>query len=230
MFKNLSIKTKLVLLVLFPLLVSIYLVSQIIYEDNIQLKNLHTLNEVLLLSQKASALVHELQKERGATAGYLGTKGKSFKDVLAKQRKLTNKRKKIFLSTISSLDLKSINQDLYKQISEATKELSRLNLIRQKVDNFSISVKEAISYYTNLNSELLDAINTGNQLSIFSDLTKQLTAYMNLLQMKERMGIERAVGTGAISRGYFKVGELGKFSILVAEQHSFLREFMNNAG
>ena len=41
-----------------------------------------------LLSQKLSLLIHETQKERGMSAGYLGSKGTKFKDKLPKQRNL----------------------------------------------------------------------------------------------------------------------------------------------
>ncbi len=44
-----------------------------------------------LLSQKKTRLVHETQKERGMTAGYIGSKGKKFKDKLPVQRELSNK-------------------------------------------------------------------------------------------------------------------------------------------
>jgi methyl-accepting chemotaxis protein len=229
MFKNLSIKAKLILLVSLPIIVLLFLVSKTIYSDKTQLTKLTTLDEVIHLTKVDSNLVHELQKERGATAGYLGSNGKKFKDTLAQQRKLTNQKLKKFLHVVNSLDLKEISPDLAKQINDSIKELNKLNSIRTQVDNLSIPVKKAIGYYTNLNSEMLDAVNTVNQISTFADVTKSLTATLNLLQMKERMGIERAVGTGAITRGYFKAGELGKFSVLVAEQKGFEREFFNNA-
>jgi methyl-accepting chemotaxis protein len=229
MFKNLSIRAKLILLVTLPIVVLLFLISKTIYADKTELNTLTTLDEVIHLTKVDANLVHELQKERGATAGYLGSKGKKFKNILLAQRKLTDKKKREFLHVVNKLDLEKINKDLAKQIQDSLIQLKKLNQIRQQVDELSIPVKKAIGYYTNLNSEMLDAVNTVNQISTFADITKSLTATLNLLQMKERMGIERAVGTGAITRGYFKAGELGKFSVLVAEQHSFQREFFNNA-
>jgi len=229
MFKNLSIRAKLILLVTLPIIVLLFLISKTIYVDKTQLDTLNTLDSIIHLTKVDSNLVHELQKERGATAGYLGSKGKKFKNILLAQRKLTDEKKIEFLHVVHKLDLEKINKDLAKQIQDSLIQLKKLNQIRQQVDELSVPVKKAIGYYTNLNSELLDAVNKVNQISTFADITKSLTATFNLLQMKERMGIERAVGTGAITRGYFKAGELGKFSVLVAEQHSFQREFFNNA-
>ena len=40
-----------------------------------------------ILSQKLSLLIHETQKERGASAGFLGSKGTKFVEILPKDRK-----------------------------------------------------------------------------------------------------------------------------------------------
>ena len=229
MFKNLSIKAKLVMMVALPIIVLLYLVGADIYKENASLNNLHKLKQVMVLAQKASDLVHELQKERGASAGYVGSGGKKFKDILAKQRILTNQKRKILANSLKNIDLSEIDENTDRLIKTAMQKLQNLESIRHRVDNLDISLKEAIGYYTSLNRLFLDAIEGANQLSTFSDLTRKLTAYSALLEMKERMGIERAVGTGAISKGHFGEGKLAKFAVLVSEQNSFKKRFLNNA-
>ena len=51
-------------------------------------QNVQSINTLTVLSTFNSALVHEMQKERGANAGFLGSKGKRFSDVLRKQSRL----------------------------------------------------------------------------------------------------------------------------------------------
>ncbi len=229
MFKNMSIKMKLVIMVALPVMVLLYLVGQDVYEDYRALNNLDKLEKLMIVSQKASDLVHELQKERGASAGYLGTKGKQFKEILAKQRQLTDEKRAILENSLKKFDLGEIDNNLNSLVNKALNKLKMLHSVRQKIDNLQISVKEAIGYYTSLNRLFLDAVEGASQLSTFSDLTRELTAYNALLEMKERMGIERAVGTGAISKGRFGTGKLAKFAVLVSEQHSFKERFLNNA-
>ena len=159
MFKNLSIRAKLILLVTLPIIVLLFLISKTIYVDKTQLDTLNTLDSIIHLTKVDSNLVHELQKERGATAGYLGSKGKKFKNILLAQRKLTDEKKIEFLHVVHKLDLEKINKDLAKQIQDSLIQLKKLNQIRQQVDELSVPVKKAIGYYTNLNSELLDAVN-----------------------------------------------------------------------
>ena len=229
MFKNLSIKTKLIMMVALPVIVLLYLVGQNIYKDNSSLNGLYKLKKVVLLAQKASDLIHELQKERGASAGYIGSGGKKFKDILSKQRKSTDQKKEILQKTLKNLDLANIDVSLNKRMQQALDRLQRLNSIRKKIDNLDIKLKDAISYYTSLNRLFLDTIEEAGQLSTFSDLTKKLTAYKSLLEMKEKMGIERAIGTTAIDKGHFGKGKLAKFAILVAEQELFEKDFLKNA-
>jgi len=50
------------------------------------------LEKLVNLSTKLSSLVHEMQKERGMTAGYLGSKGSKFASELPKQRKQTDQK------------------------------------------------------------------------------------------------------------------------------------------
>jgi methyl-accepting chemotaxis protein len=45
------------------------------------------------VSVAASGLVHELQKERGMSAGFIGSRGTKFGDALEKQRKDTDDRR-----------------------------------------------------------------------------------------------------------------------------------------
>ena len=46
-----------------------------------------------ILSQKLSALIHETQKERGASAGFIASGGKKYVDILPKQRLTTDNKK-----------------------------------------------------------------------------------------------------------------------------------------
>ncbi|MFT6249783.1 MAG: hypothetical protein ACJAZQ_003008, partial [Cognaticolwellia sp.] len=61
---------------------------------------------MITLTVANNALVHELQKERGATAVYLGSKGERFTSELKAQRQLTNTAR-----TFLSRGLKDFSSD-----------------------------------------------------------------------------------------------------------------------
>ena len=79
MLSKLSIKQKLILIMLIPLFVVILLAAKLAVDSFSTSKNLQSLDNVVILSVKIGDLVHETQKERGMTAGFLGSNGEKFK-------------------------------------------------------------------------------------------------------------------------------------------------------
>ena len=93
---KLKLSKKLTLLVAVPILI---MLSFSIFQSykSLNLRTISSQLEVMVeFSVGASNLVHELQKERGMTAGFIGSKGKKFADKIIGQRKLTDQKLKIF--------------------------------------------------------------------------------------------------------------------------------------
>ncbi len=182
--------------------------------------------ELNVLSQKLSLLIHETQKERGASAGYLGSKGKKFTDILPNQRVLTTKRNRELKSYLSKLELNSFSQDLRNEINGFTSDMNTINQIRSQVDSLSISVKDEVSYYTGMNKKILHIVSLTAKLADTPELVKALDSYTNFLKSKERAGIERAVMSATFAADKFGDGMFEKWITLVAEQNSYLNSSM----
>jgi len=73
--KKLSIKHKLLLIFLLPTFGLLVLLIMTSIEKKAVVSEMDLLNEAVILGTKISATVHEFQKERGMTAGYIGSKG-----------------------------------------------------------------------------------------------------------------------------------------------------------
>ena len=117
--KNMKVGRAITLSVIVPALVALFFASQLImkeYKLNKSIANLHVLAE---LSVKVSDLVHEQQKERGATAVFVGSNGQKFSYELAVQRKLTNKKisdLKAFTSHFDSAEYGNIFEGKYNDL------------------------------------------------------------------------------------------------------------------
>jgi len=182
--------------------------------------------ELNVLSQKLSLLIHETQKERGASAGFLGSKGTKFADILPKQRVLTTKRYNELLAYNSTLDLSSFPQELQSEIAAFNLDMSKVNNVRSKVDSLGISVKNEVAYYTNMNKKILNIVALSAKLANTQELVKALDAYTNFLKSKERAGIERAVLSGTFAANKFLPGMFSKWITLVAEQDAYMDSFL----
>ncbi len=82
MFRKLSIKTKLILQTVVPALTIIALALILITSKFSEVDTLNDTKKVSQLLSGISKFIHETQKERGMSAGYLGSSGSRFKDKL----------------------------------------------------------------------------------------------------------------------------------------------------
>ena len=223
---NLPIKSKLVLLLFFPIMGFIILsVTQSINAYS-KLNSMNRIETVAIMATKISALVHETQKERGMTAGYLGSKGKKFKDKLPSQRELANKRFKDFDSYLSNVDFSVYPEEFNKTLKDVVKRFNGLSKIRPQVDTLKIPVGKAIAYYTKMNAIMLNNVVSIAKLSNDAEVTQMLTAYSSFLLSKERAGIERAVGSNTLSLDHFGEGMREKLNNLITSQSSFMTTFL----
>ena len=228
--RTMSIKNKVRFLSFFPLLFIISLSLYINYGLFEKESKMSQLKEVVSLNAKISLLVHELQKERGSSSGFLSSKGEKFKDVLLSQREATNKSFEEFKKTLELIAISNYPDNGKLLIDNAMKELANIQSIRKSIDDFQIDTKKVISYYTDLNSILLNFISLSSTISSSENTTKDLIAYSNFLMAKERVGIERAIGSNTFGAKSFAPGMYSKFLGLVNEQNIFLGNFFMYAG
>ncbi len=221
-----SIRQKLKILVLVPILGLLFLTGFEIYAKFEINKKMQLTSKLVKLTQNISLLVHETQKERGATAGFLGSRGEKFSNKLKSQRKKTDEKIKNLDQFISSVKL---NREIIKELNIAFKKLAKLDKIRKRVDSFSISAKDAINYYSSLNKNLLNITSLLIKYSPQNDISKNLIAYASFLKAKERAGIERAVLSNVFAKNVFSDGMYKKAVTLIAKQNAYLDDFLSSA-
>ena len=229
MLNKLSIKQKLVLIMMIPLTVVILLSAKLAYDSLQKTFSLNKIERVVILSTKIGALVHETQKERGMTAGFLGSQGKKFVEALPQQREKASQRKEELLQYLKSFDPKEYNQAFQDALQLGLTQLDNINAIREKVSSQSIKAGSAIGYYTKMNGLFLNVIGSSISLSRSANLSQKLTSYTNFLLSKERAGIERAVGSNTFARDNFGKGMRVKFNNLVAKQDAYADSFLKVA-
>ena len=223
---NISIRSKLFVLTLLPLIGFISVATH----DFIQAYQQKTiLEKMLVLTDSAavsSLLVHELQKERGASAGYLSSKGENFQQDIKTHRQTTDQKNKDLQAFINSA---SLTPKLTILFSKVKQQLDKLPSLRQQVDNLSISVNDEVAFYSHLNSLLLSIINNTANENENSKLAISSVTIGSFLQHKERAGIERAVLSNVFSQDSFTPTLLQKFISLLAEQEVYLDKFKAHA-
>lgn len=167
-----------------------------------------------------SSLVHELQKERGMSAGFIGSNGNLFSSQLRAQRQTTNSKRDVFLELIADQDYSAVT---VSEMAKLKQRLSQLSGIRASVDKLAISLADTLKYYTNNNAIILNlngTISTELEETISSE--KFLTLY-NVAYAKEQAGIERAVLSNVFSRGSFTPELFTRYIALLTKQDIYLK-------
>ncbi|OUR84612.1 hypothetical protein A9Q75_01895 [Colwellia psychrerythraea] len=226
LLNNLVFKQKLILLVLIPLLATLYFSLSNLNALTSEQGQLEELQELITLTIANNALVHELQKERGATAVYLGSKGEKFSYELKEQRKLTNKAHTHLNAKLNSFS--SDNDKVNNIILTIKSGLLKLEGIRTSSDDLSIPLSKAIGYYTTQHHEMLSLTEFFSTISPTETVSNAI-AYYVFLEAKERAGIERAVVSGSFAKDTFTQAAFQKFTGLVALQDSYLEQFSAKA-
>lgn len=226
LLRNISVRNKMLLNVAVPLLVIMIIAISAIYGHLKKSQSYDRYSTIVDLDQKISKVVHETQKERGATAGFLGSKGKKFRKKLPSQREETDKKIQELKAYLKDSGVtKTVDPEAKKYLETALNDLSKIQSVRSKVSNQSIKAKDAIAYYTQMNAKFLNFIAKASLQAADAQLSAQTLAYYNFLQSKERAGIERAVGSATFANDKFMKGAKTKISGLISEQKSYMDSF-----
>ncbi|MDQ7042859.1 MAG: methyl-accepting chemotaxis protein [Sulfurimonas sp.] len=225
LLNSLSIRVKLFLIFIIPTTALLVFITLSIMTKLSAVNEASMLKDGLELSVKMSSLVHEIQKERGATAGFLGSKGTKFVETLTNQRKHTDEKRENLKVTMDKIELDALPKEFVNNLQSALNNFNKVTTIREDVNSQSISKKDAIAYYTSMNSDLLDSISVFAFESTEVSVVKALNSYVNFLYSKERAGIERAVGASVFGAQFASLKEKLKFKGLVEQQSSFLKSF-----
>ncbi len=221
---NLKVKTKLMLMTLLPLAALLFFLF-----DELSLRlhtqqQMHDITVLVKVARQNGLLAHELQKERGMSAGYLGSKGTAFADKLPQQRGLSDgqiQQWQGLLATISTTEYPLVNDAL----GRARNNIARLADIRSQVTNQQIELADTLKFYTGTIRELLAISALASRYTSDGEISRDLQAYYNFLQGKERAGIERAVLSNAFGADRFAKGLYPRFIRLETEQAAFLNTF-----
>lgn len=147
-------------------------------------------------------LVHQMQVERGLSAGFLGSKGQQRGPELAAARQTTAPLLLAMAAVID--DIKTEGDATITRHAEAISgELGALSIMRSRIDRLEVKGPEAFVSYTGLIAHLM-TISREFSLAVTSKgITGKLIAYNMLMNAKEVAGQERGMANGFLTAGAF---------------------------
>ncbi|WP_346795475.1 nitrate- and nitrite sensing domain-containing protein [Halomonas sp. Bachu 37] len=217
---------KFVLALALPLLAMLYFAVMGIVERQQTASNMLQLQNLTSLAQQAGDLVHEIQVERGMTAGFLGSQGREFRQQLTAQRTAVDNQADEFRIHLETLSLASIDADLASRVDDVLQRLAANTALRQRVDELSAPTAEALAHYTGINGELMALVGEMSHATQQADVANRLSAYYNLLKAKDLAGIERALLSNAFGADQITPALYQRFMTLIGEEAAFQASFL----
>ena len=158
-------------------------------------------------------MIHELQKERGASSLYLGARGTKFGLELGKQRNVTNSAIENWPSTKKSIDeffnLLTDKDDVarnqtYSMVSKIDEYLGELPNQREMIQNLQYnSSKPVIDYFSDCIRDMIDVVSVAASLADDRKFLVISNIYTLVMALKETLGQRRAIGSNAMAASAF---------------------------
>ena len=221
-----KISSHLTLVVLLP---CILLGAIIIYDMSMAFKKMNNAYDAeynAFLSHAVLSIVHEMQKERGASAGYVGSNGAKFAQSLRAQRSDTNTKLKAL--KISQKEW-ALSKEMHKELKEFEALFFELESMRRKVDSLSASVPDLLKYYTSINSKGLHIVIKAARLSEDPIIAKELTSIYNFSSAKESSGMERALLANVFTSNTMSYAQKALYVEFLTQQKVYINEALEVA-
>jgi methyl-accepting chemotaxis protein len=153
-----KIRTKLVLAVASPLVMLGVLAGGSIQKSWRRSSEMDAIQRLGRFSTTMSAMIHETQKERGATGGFLGSSDDSFKGKLKSQQDVTDERRADFDTFMADFEPSDFGPEFAAQVETAVARLNLLENKRLAVSQSSITGAESINYFMDMHASFLDCV------------------------------------------------------------------------
>ncbi|NOQ31958.1 MAG: hypothetical protein GQ570_12620 [Helicobacteraceae bacterium] len=212
-----SIKLKLLLLVIIPMITVISLSSNVIYRHYEEYKIDHNLSYWLHFIKTSNTLLHSLQVERGLSSGYIASQEKTnFKEELNRRYLLTNEAVVKYIN-VSKRIVKDMNiEKINVIISRVQTTLNSVINIRKNLDTTTFI--EQFSTYTIVNTLLTSQIELVPSFGSNTHMTEDIILLKELMFLQEYAGEERALLTNVFSKNSINTDEYNMFLTLLSQQ------------
>ena len=227
--KNLSIYTKLVLILALPLLGVVIYTGWNAKNHYDEWKALSTTQVLMDLSVSLGDLTHTLQVERGSTAGFIQSGGVRFAQELPNYRAATNDALAKAKTEFARSQQSGLPPSAKKLMEEALNALLVLDETRKEASALAIAPKDAAARYTKAIATIQNVIPEIAEQSSDVSITRMMTAYVAFLNMKERSGQERALLTSIFSADKIEPAQHEALLGHIASQQAYLHLFRDYA-
>ncbi|MCH2075893.1 MAG: nitrate- and nitrite sensing domain-containing protein [Rhodobacteraceae bacterium] len=196
--------------------------------DLTMLSDLRRDTQLTNLTQQIGGLTHALQRERGASSGYVASRGANFGSDLQTLRQDSDARIEELTTAISALPLETVLlAELEDELTALEQRFIQLPEVRQAVSALALTRDEVIEAYTQTNTQAIALLPKISKDISHSDAVRAVQRHAILMTAKDKAGLERAIGSAGFARSAAASSQFPRelytqFESLISEQEALL--------
>ena len=218
-----GIRDKLLIYITIPVAVIIFFSFIGVSEKYRQYVNSKNTQSFLTIVIALDNLIHELQKERGISAGIQNIKSNDFQEAISPQRLVTDQALQNFLLQREKIDIGFLSLEVRNQLSNLEGILKQLSTVRTEVDKHQSS--DVVIKYSDINLNLISFIQYLELMTTENQLPELFHSYINLLWLQERAGQERASLVQILSSKYMHADYYRRLLSYIEAQETLIRNY-----
>lgn len=194
-----GIRGKLLLVTGLPVLAGGVLSAVLLTQQVGQWRDMERLETLTTVAGATAGLVHELQVERGMSAGFLGSRGASWTSELPPQRARADSARHALDAALADLQ-STLIAERRARLGQALDSLAGM---RARISSLEVPAPQMIAFYGRRITQLLDALHDFAGEVRDPEARTQLAQLEALSRMKEWAGMERGTLNAVFSVGHF---------------------------
>ena len=203
MLKNMKVRTKLIAVLLAPVLVLVLLATIGVGQRLSVASDAQRVQELAEMAQTSANLAHELQVEAYYSAAYMASGGSQWAAEKDGQRAKTDEARKAYESAINRINPAKDSEDLKKAAGAVDDRLKNLDTQRRSVDGVETEAPTAIKQFSDISKALADLDTSIAQATDDPKLARGLNTFANLNRLEYTQANEAALLVAVSQIGFF---------------------------
>jgi methyl-accepting chemotaxis protein len=197
-----------------------------IVQNNSEAGRMSLVSDVADFSVYTTDVMHELQRERGRTAGFYGSgRAAGARSAMERQRRATDASIDRFHDALEATNVEHFGETFGVKLATIEADLRALPGHRQSIDSGAIPASEATAEYTHTIEDVLDTFAEEMHITEGTGLTERMVGLLSLMEAIEMAGRQRAVGARSFNAAAITRADHQRFIALEEAQHAYLNEF-----
>ena len=230
MIRNMQIRSKLIAVLLIPLVALTVLAAIGIGANVARGVEANRVHDQTAFAVNLSALVHELQRERDLSAGWVGSGRDAGYGGVVAQRVAVNQALQTFRNDVADLGSRDQGSAFRRRVDTAVRQFDQLNSDRDRIETDPTwTVERTLDLYSGMIANLFAAeLELGGQTDD-RNLIRNLATFVALGRFKEAASKERGLVYAVASAGQFAPGEFQRFATSLGAQDTWRAQFGSTA-